>query len=203
MTVAIGVIVANLYYLQPLLHQVTRDFRISETNAALLVILVQAGYAVGLAFVIPLGDLLARRRFAVAIFALAATVVVAGALVHSFVLFALITFLLGLASVGGQLIIPFGADMAPPALRGRVVARLMTGLLIGILLSRSVSGFIAQFASWRAVYWTASVALAAMAFVLNRVLPDEPARPRLYYGRLLAGTLGLFVSQPLLRRRAL
>ena len=203
MALAIGVIVANLYYLQPLLHQVMRDFRISVTSATLLVTLIQAGYAVGLAFVVPLGDLLARRSFTVAIFALATIVAMAGALVHSFVLFAVITFLLGLASVGGQLIIPFGAALAPPAQRGRVVARLMTGLLIGILLSRSVSGFIAQFAGWRAVYWTASVALAAMACVLYRVLPDEPARPRVSYGRLLAGTLELVVSLPLLRRRAL
>ena len=203
MALAIGVIVANLYYLQPLLHLVTRDFRVSETSATLLVTLIQAGYAVGLVFVVPLGDLLARRRCAVAIFALATVVAMSGALVHSFVFFAVITFFLGLASVGGQLIIPFGADMAPPAQRGRVVARLMTGLLIGILLSRSVSGFIAEFAGWRAVYWSASAALATMAVILYRVLPDEAPRPRVSYGRLLAGTLGLFVNLALLRRRAL
>ena len=203
MALAVGVIVANLYYLQPLLHQVTHDFHISATSGAMLVTLIQAGYAVGLAFVVPLGDLLARRRFAVAVFALASVVAMAGALVHSFILFAVVTFLLGMASVGGQLIIPFGANMAPPAQRGRVVARLMTGLLIGILLSRSVSGFIAEFAGWRAVYWTASGALAAMAIVLYRVLPDEASRPRVSYGHLLAGTLELFVTLPLLRRRAL
>ncbi len=203
MAIAIGVIVANLYYLQPLLHQVTHDFRIGESSATLLLTLVQAGYAVGLALVVPLGDLHARRRLSVFIFALAAVVAVTSTLVHSFILFAVVTFLFGLTSVGGQVLIALGAETAAPAQRGRVVARLMTGLLIGILLSRSVSGLIAEFAGWRAVYLTASVALAAMAIVLSRVLPDEPPRPPVPYGRLLAGTLSLFVTLPLLRRRAL
>jgi len=106
MSLAIGVIVANLYYLQPLLHQVTKDFRISESKATLLLVLIQAGYAAGLAFVVPLGDLIPRRRLAVLIFLLASVVVFAGAAVHSFVLFATITFFIGLASCGGQVILP-------------------------------------------------------------------------------------------------
>jgi len=170
MSLAIGVIVANLYYLQPLLHQVTKDFRISESKATLLLVLIQAGYAAGLAFVVPLGDLIPRRRLAVLIFLLASVVVFAGAAVHSFVLFATITFFIGLASCGGQVILPLGADMANPAQRGRVIGRLMTGLLMGLLLSRSVSGIIAQAAGWRTVYVAAGVALALMAVVLFRVL---------------------------------
>ena len=203
MSIAIGVIVANLYYLQPLLHQVTKDFRIGESKATLLLVLIQAGYAVGLAFVVPLGDLIPRRRLAVLVFVLASVVVFAGATVHSFVLFAAVTFLIGLASCGGQVIIPLGADMAEPSQRGRVIGRLMTGLLMGLVLSRSVSGLIAQAAGWRTVYVAAGVALALMALMLFRVLPNEPVRSHVPYHRLLAGTLGLFASQPMLRRRAL
>ncbi len=203
MAVAIGVIVANLYYLQPLLHQVTKDFRISESKATLLLVLIQAGYAVGLAFVVPLGDLIPRRRLAVLIFGLASVVVVAGAAAHSFDLFATVTFFIGLASCGGQVIIPLGADMADPTQRGRVIGRLMTGLLMGLLLSRSVSGVIAQAAGWRTVYLAAGAALALMAVVLYRVLPNEPVRSRVPYLRLLSGTMGFFVTLPMLRRRAL
>jgi predicted MFS family arabinose efflux permease len=203
MSIAIGVIVANLYYLQPLLHQLTKDFRVSESRATLLLVLIQAGYAAGLAFVVPLGDLIPRRRLAVLIFVLASVVVFAGAAAHSFVLFAAITFFIGLASCGGQVILPLGADMANPAQRGRVIGRLMTGLLMGLLLSRSVSGIIAQAAGWRTVYVAAGVALALMAIMLFRVLPNEPVRTPVPYHRLLAGTLGMFVTLPMLRRRSL
>jgi predicted MFS family arabinose efflux permease len=203
MSIAIGVIVANLYYLQPLLHQLTKDFRVSESKATLLLVLIQAGYAAGLAFVVPLGDLIPRRRLAVLIFVLASVVVFAGAAAHSFVLFAAITFFIGLASCGGQVILPLGADMANPAQRGRVIGRLMTGLLMGLLLSRSVSGIIAQAAGWRTVYVAAGVALALMAIMLFRVLPNEPVRAPVPYHRLLAGTLGMFVTLPMLRRRSL
>jgi len=203
MSIAIGVIVANLYYLQPLLHQVTKDFRISESKATLLLVLIQAGYAAGLAFVVPLGDLIPRRRLAVIVFTLSSVMVLAGAVAHSFVVFAAITFFIGLASCGGQVILPLGADMAEPAQRGRVIGRLMTGLLMGLMLSRSFSGIIAQAAGWRTVYGAAGVALALMAVMLYRVLPNEPVRAHVTYRRLLSGTLGMFTAFPMLRRRAL
>ncbi len=203
MALAIGVIVANLYYLQPLLHQVTKDFRISDSKATLLLVLIQAGYAAGLAFVVPLGDLIPRRRLAVLVFAIASVVMFAGAAAHSFILFAAITFFIGLASCGGQVILPLGADMAEPGQRGRVIGRLMTGLLMGLMLSRSFSGVVAQAAGWRSVYVVAGVALALMAVMLFRVLPNEPVRAHVPYRRLLSGTLGMFVTFPMLRRRAL
>jgi predicted MFS family arabinose efflux permease len=203
MSVAIGVIVANLYYLQPLLHQVTKDFRISDSKATLLLVLIQSGYAAGLAFVVPLGDLIPRRRLAVLVFAFSSAMMFAGAAAHSFVLFAAITFFIGLASCGGQVILPLGADMADPAQRGRVIGRLMTGLLMGLMLSRSFSGIVAQAAGWRTVYLAAGVALALMAAMLYRVLPNEPNRAHVAYGRLLAGTLRMFADVPMLRRRAL
>jgi predicted MFS family arabinose efflux permease len=203
MSIAIGVIVANLYYLQPLLHQVTKDFRISESKATLLLVLIQAGYAAGLAFVVPLGDLIPRRRLAVMIFAVASVVMFAGAAAHSFFLFAAITFFIGLASCGGQVILPLGADMAEPGQRGRVIGRLMTGLLMGLMLSRSFSGIVAQAAGWRTVYVAAGVTLSLMAVMLFRVLPNEPVRAHVPYGQLLSGTLAMFVTFPMLRRRAL
>jgi predicted MFS family arabinose efflux permease len=137
------------------------------------------------------------------VFAIASATMFAGAAAHSFVLFAAITFFIGLASCGGQVILPLGADMAEPRQRGRVIGRLMTGLLLGLMLSRSFSGVVAQAAGWRTVYIAAGVALALMAVMLFRVLPNEPVRAHVPYGQLLSGTLAMFATFPMLRRRAL
>ena len=202
MALAVGVIVANLYYLQPLLHQVRGDFHVSTTGASLLITLTQIGYALGLAFVVPLGDLIARRRLAVGIFLVAACMMGVGSVLSTFVPFAIVTFVIGLVSVGGQVLIPFAADLAEPGERGRVIARVMTGLLLGILLSRTVSGLVAQAAGWRTVYWGAAILLCVMALVLHRVLPEEAARGHIPYRELVRGSLTLLVSLPQLRRRA-
>jgi predicted MFS family arabinose efflux permease len=202
MAAAIGLIVANLYYLQPLLHQVKGDFNVSPANATLLLTLTQFGYAAGLALVVPLGDLIPRRRLVVTIFLVAALLMALGALLTSFVAFATITLFIGLSSVGGQVIVPFAADLAEPSQRGRVIGRVMTGLLLGILLSRTVSGLVAQAAGWRTVYWGASALLAVMAYVLHRVLPDEPVRSHVPYAKLVAGSFSLLVNSQQLRRRS-
>ncbi len=202
MAVAIGVIVANLYYLQPLLHQIRHDFHASTANTSLLMTLVQAGYAVGLAFVVPMGDLIPRRRLVVGIFLFSAVMMAVGALLSSFALFAVVSFVIGITSVGGQVIIPLAADLAVPTPRGRVIARVMTGLLMGILLSRIVSGLVAQVAGWRAVYWGAAGLLAIMSLILHRALPDEPIRPHVRYRTLVASSFSLLITLPQLRRRA-
>jgi predicted MFS family arabinose efflux permease len=202
MAVAIGVIVANLYYLQPLLHQISKNFHVGTARASLLMTLIQVGYAVGLAFVVPLGDIWPRRRLVVGIFVLAAVTMGVAATLTSFTLLAIITLVIGLSSVGGQVLVPLAADLAEPSQRGRVIGRVMSGLLMGILLSRTVSGLIAQVAGWRTVYWAAAGLLAVMAVVLHRALPDEPARERVAYRKLVAGVFSLYATQRLLRRRA-
>jgi predicted MFS family arabinose efflux permease len=202
MAIAIGIIVANLYYLQPLLHQITHEFHVGAASASLLITFTQIGYAAGLAFVVPLGDLIARRRLVVAIFLLAAVTMAVSAMLTSFVLLAAVTLVVGLVSVGGQVIIPFAADLANPQQRGRVIARVMTGLLMGIMLSRVISGLVAQAAGWRTVYWTASGILVAMALVMHRVLPDEAVRVRVRYRSLVVGSFSLLVTERELRRRA-
>ncbi len=202
MAAATGVIVANLYYVQPLLHQIRTDFRVSSAAAAALVTLTQAGYALGLVLVVPLGDLVARRPLLVVIFLAAAAVMAAAALVHRFALMAALAFVIGLVSVGAQTIVPLAADLAAPAQRGRTIARVMTGLLVGVLLSRTFAGLVAQGAGWRAVYAIAAGALGVAAAVLALTLPDEARRPRVRYRDLLVGTAALVRLGPL-RRRAL
>jgi predicted MFS family arabinose efflux permease len=156
LAIATGIIVANLYYLQPLLHQVTKDFHVGTARASLLMTLIQTGYALGLAFIVPLGDIWPRRRLAVGIFGLSALTVALASTLTSFTLLAVVTFFIGVSSVGSHVLIPLAADLANPAQRGRVIARVMTGLLLGVLLSRTASGLIAEVAGWRSVYWAAA-----------------------------------------------
>ena len=202
MAIAIGIIVANLYYQQPLLHQISKNFHVGTARASLLMTFTQVGYAVGLAFVVPLGDVWPRRRLVVGIFVLAAVTMAVAAGMTSFTLLAVVTLVIGLSSVGGQVLIPLAADLAEPAQRGRVIARVMTGLLLGVLLSRTASGLVAQLAGWRTVYWSAAGLLAVMAVILHRVLPKEAARDHVPYRKLVVGVFSLFVTQRQLRHRA-
>lgn len=202
MPFAMGVIVANLYYLQPVLHQVRSDFAISTVATASLITLVQIGYVLGLTFVVPLGDIFRRRRLIVTIFVVAAFSMALCSLAHTFVLFALLTVVVGLSSVGGQVLLPMAADLADPDQRGRVVARLMTGLLLGILLSRTFSGVGAEVVGWRGVYVIAGVVLLVMALVLSRILPREEKKAHVAYWTLVAGSFRLLGTYRVLRRRA-
>jgi predicted MFS family arabinose efflux permease len=200
--VATGAVVANLYYAQPVLHQVAHDFHSSSGPASLIITCTQVGYAGGLLLVVPLGDLHPRRLLVVRIFSMAALALVGCALAPSLWVFGLASVAVGGASVAGQVMIPFAADLAPAERRGRVVARIMTGLLLGILLARTVSGLIAQLAGWRAIYWVSAALMVGFAFILWRALPDEGPRPHQAYWSLVGTSLRLLVDEPVLRRRA-
>src|SRR6185437_8186579 len=136
--VATGAIVANLYYAQPVLHQVSGAFHSGPGATSSVITATQVGYAAGLLLIVPLGDLHPRRSLVMRLFGIAAVGLVACALAPTLWFFALASVAVGAASVAGQVMIPFAADLAPEERRGRVVARIMTGLLTGILLARTV-----------------------------------------------------------------
>jgi predicted MFS family arabinose efflux permease len=200
--VATGAIVANLYYAQPLLHQVARTFSAGPGPTSSIITASQIGYAAGLLLIVPLGDLHPRRALVTWLFCVAAAALVACALAPSLWFFAVASLAVGAASVAGQVMIPFAADLAPAERRGRVVARIMTGLLLGILLARTLSGLVAQAAGWRAIYWLSAGLMVCFALVLWRALPAERARPQRSYPSLVASSLKLLVDEPVLRRRA-
>jgi len=202
MAISTGAVVANLYYAQPVLHEVAHDFHSSSGPASLVITGAQIGYAAGLLLVVPLGDLFPRRPLVARIFAVAALALVGCALAPNLLIFGLASVAVGAASVAGQVMIPFAADLAPEERRGRVVARIMTGLLLGILLARTVSGLVAQWAGWRAIYWISAALMVLFAFILWRALPSEGARPHRTYGTLVRSSLRLLVDEPVLRRRA-
>jgi predicted MFS family arabinose efflux permease len=202
MAVTTGAVVANLYYAQPLLNQVSRSLHIGSAGASTVVTATQVGYAAGLLLVVPLGDFRPRRSLVVLLFLLSAVALVVCAIAPDLWLFLAGSVAVGAASVAGQVMVPFAADLAPEERRGRVVARIMTGLLLGILLARTVSGLVAELAGWRAIYWISAGLMVVFAAVLWRMLPAEGERPHLSYAHLVGSSLRLLAEEPVLRRRA-
>ncbi|MGC2485844.1 MAG: MFS transporter [Acidimicrobiales bacterium] len=200
---ACGLSAANLYYAQPVLHSISRSFHTNAGDVGLVVTFAQIGYALGLAFVVPLGDVVARRRLVPAVLTLTSLSLLACALAPNASVLIGISLLVGLGSVAAQILVPMAASLSRPSDRGRVVGTVMSGLLLGILLARTVSGLIAQLSSWRTVYVVAAVMAFGLAAVLLRCLPAEQSRPHVRYVTLLADTVRYFTSESLLRRRAL
>lgn len=198
-----GAVVANLYYAQPLLHTIARAFAVSNRSAGLLVTVSQAGYVVGLALLVPLGDLLERRRLIGATLVIAAGGLGLAAAAPGFTVFALALGLIGVTAVAAQIIVAMSSSLAGDHERGRVVGTVMSGLLIGILVARTISGILAQVLGWRAVFVLAAVAMLALTAILRCALPAVPPTERLPYPRLLGSTLKLVRAEPLLRQRML
>lgn len=199
---ACGATVANLYYPQPLLDEIASVFSVSESNAALVVTLTQLGYAAGLALLMPLGDLLENRLLAArTLLFTAAALVVAGS-APVFGVFLAAAVLIGITSVVAQILIPFAAHLAPEHLRGRFVGTVMTGLLLGILLARTVSSLVAGAWGWRTIYFVSAALMLAVALAVRRVLPQRAPGRALSYPRLLRSIATLAREEPALRRRA-
>src|SRR5581483_3181739 len=199
--VAAGAAAANLYYAQPLLPTLARAFHTGTGTAGLIVTSSQLGYAAGLAFVVPLGDLVPRRRLVPTVLIGTAIALLATAASPAIGVLIALAAMVGLGSVIAHVLIPFAAELASDEERGRVVGTLMTGLLLGILLARTVSGVLADLAGWRTVYVVAAAVTVALGTALRRVLPDEQRRPHLPYRALLRSAVRLFTTEPVLRRR--
>src|SRR3984957_7766487 len=179
--VACGLSVANLYYAQPILETVARSLRASSGTAGLIVTFSQIGYAAGLALLVPLGDLLPRRRLLPVMLVVTAGGLVASACSPGIGLLIAAALLVGAGSVAAQLLVPMAASMADDERRGQTVGTVMSGLLLGILLARTVSGAVAGLAGWRTVYILAAVLTMATALTLWFVLPPEAERARIRY----------------------
>jgi len=198
-----GAAVASLYYAQPLLHTIARAFSVSDGTAGLLVTVSQAGYVIGLALLVPVGDLLERRRLIAALLVVTAAALGLAAAAPTFILFAAALGVVGVTAVVAQIVVPMSASLAGDHERGSVVGTVMSGLLIGILLARTISGIVAQLLGWRAVFVLAAVAMLVLAAILRSVLPKVHATERLPYPVLLRTVLELVRKEPLLRQRML
>ncbi|EPT1611035.1 MFS transporter [Enterobacter hormaechei] len=203
MSVATGLAVASNYYAQPLLDTIARAFDLSASSAGFIVTAAQLGYAAGLLFLVPLGDMFERRMLIVSMTLLAAGGMLITASSQSLTMMIIGTALTGLFSVVAQILVPLAATLASPEKRGKVVGTIMSGLLLGILLARTVAGLLASLGGWRTVYWVASVLMLIMALALWRGLPKVKQENHLNYPQLLASVFSLFTRDKLLRTRAI
>lgn len=202
MAITSGAAAANLYYNQPLLAAMAQSLDASVQAVGLIPTLGQVGYALGNFFIVPLGDLLERRRLIVNMLigtALALATAAVSPTISWLVVASLIT---GITTIVPQITVPFAAVLAPVAVRGKVVGTVMSGLLIGILLARTVSGFVGAELGWRAMYWIASGVMLMLAIVLFRVLPRSQPAVILTYRQLMQSMTKL-VREPVLQEASI
>jgi len=200
---ASGLAAANLYYNQPLLGDIGRELGATGSGLGWVPTLTQVGYAAGMLLIVPLGDSLERRRVIVTMTALVSVALMGAALAPSLGWMVAACFAVGITTVVPQLLVPFAAHLAPAAERGRVVGTVMSGLLIGVLLSRTAAGFIGTHLGWRAMFWIGAALMLALAAVLRLALPSQPAVAAMPYASLLRSLGGLVREEPALRLHSL
>jgi predicted MFS family arabinose efflux permease len=195
-----GLAVAALYYSQPMLGVLAVDMNASTQSVGLLPTLTQLGYALGILFLAPLGDRHDRRRIILGKAAVLCAALLLAALAPSLSMLLAASLVIGLSATLAQDIVPAAATLAPAAQRGKVVGTVMTGLLLGILLSRVVSGFVAEQWGWRAMFGTAAVSIALLGLAAWRRLPRFAVTTQLPYIALLASLGALWRQHAALRR---
>lgn len=202
---AIGsaVAVANLYYCQPLLELMASTFHESAAQMGLIPTLTQIGYAVGLLLLTPLGDALPKRGLIVTLSLLCALALLAIAFAQSPFQLGAGSFFVGVITIIPQIILPLAADLAPPEKRGQTVGTVMSGLLLGVLTGRLISGAVGELLGWRAMYGIAALVMVLLGLLMWLRLPKLHAERTLRYGALLASLWKLVREQPLLRQSSI
>jgi len=203
MAVATGLIVANIYYCQPLIVLIANEFNIPDADAGTITYLTQAGYAIGLFFMVPLGDKIERKTQILATTFATVIALIIAATAQSFLILQMASLLIGITSIVPQLILPLAASLSEPEQRGKVVGTIMSGLLVGILLSRTLSGFIGEIWGWRAMFWIASGLCLLLFFIIQKQFPYNKPDFKGTYGQLISSLFSLIKEQPLLREATL
>jgi predicted MFS family arabinose efflux permease len=199
---ACGLIAANLYYAQPLIGLIATDIGLHQSAASMIVALTQIGYCTGLLLLVPLGDLTENRRLISLSIGGVVLALLLATVAPTALVFLTASLLIGLSAVAVQMLVPLAAHMAHDANRGRVVGNVMSGLLLGIMLSRPASSLIAHTFGWRAVFGTSAVIMIVLLLVLRRLLPPRRPSATHTYGELIASLWALLRDTPILRRRA-
>jgi predicted MFS family arabinose efflux permease len=203
MAVACGLGISNVYYNQPLLAQIQRSLHATVSQVGILPTLTQLGFALGVFFLAPLGDVLEKRRLILTMLCLVTLALIAATVAPNLPLLAVASLAIGVTSVISTLVLPFAVALSRPEERGATVGSIVSAMLIGILLSRTLSGFIGQWWGWRAMYGIASLLMIALALTLRALLPRSRPGVALSYGKLLRTMLGFLRTEPVLREATL
>lgn len=198
-----GLIVANIYYCQPLVILVAKDFNLTETYAGRITYLTQAGYAIGLFLLVPLGDMFERKKQILVITGLAILALLIAAFSHSFFLLEIASLLIGACSIVPQLILPLAANLSNDENRGHNIGIIMSGLLVGILASRAVSGSIGFWLGWRAVYFMAAGICILLIALMAKRFPQSYPSFKGSYKQLMSSMFGYIKTQPVLRETSI
>lgn len=196
--------VANVYSAQPLLASMAESLNVLPGSMGAVITATQTGYAVGLIFLVPLGDRVNRKTLVIVQLMLSVLALTAAALAANFTMLLGAMLLVGLMAVVAQLMVAWAATLSAPEQRGKVVGSVTSGIVLGILFARFVSGAIADLAGWRAVYLTAACLLLLISLTLARVMPaTTTATARMSYLSLLLSVFRLFITEPQLRKRGI
>lgn len=196
--------VANLYYPQPILNLIAVEFGVDNERASNVAALTQAGYAVGLAFLCPVADMVPRRPLILLLIVATATVWIGLCLTHDFNVFLALSFICGVGTVTPQLMLPLVGDLAPPERRAACLSIVVSGLSLGMLVARILAGIVSNFTNWRNIYWFALGAQYLTFGILFLTLPDYPTKNKgLNYFKGIWGILVIIVREPLLLQACL
>ncbi|UZR97156.1 MFS transporter (plasmid) [Chondrinema litorale] len=203
MAITTGTVVANNYYNQPLLGEMAREFGISESEISSVPMLTQIGYAAGLFLIVPLGDMLKRKKMILIDFFFIITALLSAGLAPSPLALKISSLLIGLTSVIPQVMVPMAAQLSSNENRGKAIGTVMTGMFIGILASRTLSGYIAEFLNWRAVYFCGAGFMVILWVFLKWKLPEIKPDFKGTYSQLLKSIVEQFKTKPALRLAAI
>ena len=203
MAITVGVIVANIYYIQPLLRIIAGNFDLTVDRAGALAMLSQVGTALGMLFFVPLGDKFERRSLILCLLVGTFSSLVGMALAPNVAWLAIAAFALGTFSANVHVVVPFAAHLAAPAQRGRVVGMVVAGILMGVLLARTFSGIVGAALGWRAVYALSAGAILVLGIVVRCRLPTSHPETKITWRELMTSTLALARQHALLRESAL
>lgn len=198
-----GITVANLYYIQPLLAEIAESFRVTQVSVGFVAMLTQVGYALGMLSILPLADIKEKRSLIVRMLLFSACALLFMSFSFNMTVISVASFAVGFTSVVPQLIVPFAAQLADPKERGMIIGSVMSGLFIGILVSRTFSGVIGEYWGWRTVYLIAAGLMIVLAFFLRRLLPLCPPISKMNYSALFKSMLSLTKSLRILREASL
>ncbi len=202
--IAVGVLIANLYYAQPLVAQISKAIGLKPELAGLVVTLTQMGYGLGVLLIVPLGDIIESKKLTLMMIGVTILGVLGLAFTTSLVPYFIAAFATGVGASTVQILVPYAASIVPDEKRGALVGRLMSGLMIGIMLARPASGIVTDMFNWHAIFILSAVLMAFMILLLYKALPiREPQNTEMKYFQLIGSMFTLYTTITILRRRAI